>query len=373
MQIFIDSEGTIGTFMQTLNAALETDGLGSLLILSCAGNGYTPEDMDPILKKVPVPLFGGIFPMVLGKGQKMERGSVIVAMEREAEVQYIQGLSDPKADYEDILDAKIGDDDFKTLMVFVDGTSRRISAFIESLYAVFGLEMNYVGGGAGSLSFKREACIFTNQGLMEDGAVLAAFDIESGVGVSHGWDSISGPYKVTESERNVIKSLDWRPAFDVYKSVVEEHSGTPFVSLPFFDIAKAYPFGIAKQGSDYVVRDTLTLDGDQNLICVGEVPEGVYVDILHADPAALIRAAGGALELARTNFPSSAVPGMGLLMDCISRVLFLDDAFNDELKEVMVPGLEFVGACSIGEIANNGNDFLEFYNKTTVVAFLELE
>ena len=97
------------------------------------------------------------------------------------------------------------------------------------------------------------------------------------------------------------------------------------------------------------------------------------MDILHADPAALIRAAGGALELARTNFPSSAVPGMGLLMDCISRVLFLDDAFSDELKEVMVPGLEFVGACSIGEIANNGNDFLEFYNKTTVVAFLELE
>ena len=187
-------------------------------------------------------------------------------MEREVEVHYIPGMSDPKADFEDIMDEAVGDnDDLKTLMVFVDGLSQRIAAFIDALYAIFGLEINYIGAGAGSLSLKQKPCLITNNGLMEDGAVLASLSIESGVGVSHGWTPISDPYKVTESERNVIKSLDWHPAFDVYKSVVEAHSGTPFASKPFFDIAQAYPFGIAKMGSERVVRDPLALDDDQNL------------------------------------------------------------------------------------------------------------
>jgi len=373
MKVFIDKDGTPNTLKEALDAALETGRARSILILSCDGNDFTPEKLDPILKEIPVPIFGGTFPAILAEGGKMKRGSVIVAMEREAEVHYIPGMSDPEADYEEILDEKVGDDEFKTLMVFVDGLSRRIDAFIDALYAIFGLEINYVGGGAGSLSLRRKPCLITNEGLVEDGAVIAAFNMESGVGVSHGWTTVSGPYKVTESECNVIKSLDWRPAFDVYKSVVEAHSGTPFVSLPFFDIAKAYPFGIAKMGSERVVRDPLTLDGDQNLICVGEVPEGAYVDILHAKPDDLIRAAGLALVRARNNFPSSAKPGLGLFMDCMSRVMFLGDDFSAELEAVSIPGLEIVGACTIGEIANSGQDYLEFYNKTSVMAFLEDE
>jgi len=195
--------------------------------------------------------------------------------------------------------------------------------------------------------------------------------MESGVGVSHGWTTISGPYKVTEAERNVIKSLDWKPAFEVYREVVEAHSNTPFMSLPFFDIAKSYPFGIAKLGTERVVRDPHTLDGDRNLICVGEVSEGSYVDILHAEPHDLIRAAGMALDKAKKDYSAETAPGLGFVIDCVSRVLFLEDEFVSELEAVVVPEVEFVGVCSMGEIANSGQDYLEFFNKTAVVAFLE--
>jgi hypothetical protein len=37
-----------------------------------------------------------------------------------------------------------------------------------------------------------------------------------------------------------------------------------------------------------------------------------------------------------------------------------------------VPGVPWIGACSIGEIANNRKDYLEFYNKTSVVMLLEM-
>ena len=55
-------------------------------------------------------------------------------------------------------------------------------------------------------------------------------------------------------------------------------------------------------------------------------------------------------------------------IDCISRVLFLKDRFPEEIHAVRHKGLPLFGACTIGEIANSGKDYLEFYNKTAVVA-----
>ena len=57
-------------------------------------------------------------------------------------------------------------------------------------------------------------------------------------------------------------------------------------------------------------------------------------------------------------------------MDCISRVLFLEGDFDLEMKAARIPDLPMVGVLSIGEIANSGQDYLEFYNKTAVVALV---
>lgn len=374
MQVYSDTSGTIFGLKEAIDKALGEGKAKSLLILSCDGNDYTPDQLDPVLKGLSVPVIGGLFPVVLHGSKQLNRGSVVVAMDQRADIYHVSGMSASDIDFEDVLDELVVEDDnLKTLMVFVDGLSQRISSFIDALYAIFGLEINYVGGGAGSLSLKQKPCIITNDGLKEDAAVLAAFTMESSVGVSHGWTTVSGPYKVTESERNVIKTLDWKPAFEIYREVVEAHSGNRFVALPFFEIAKAYPFGIAKMGAERIVRDPLTLDGDRNLICVGEVSEGVYVDILHGNRNDLIEAAGLALGKAKKNFPPDATPGLGLFIDCVSRVLFLEDDFSSELEAVVGREIDFVGVCSLGEIANSGKDYLEFYNKTAVVAFLEGE
>lgn len=371
MKVYADSEGTLSSLKGLFDAALKAGPVGCLLVLSCDENDFTPEMLDPVLKELPVPVFGGTFPMILAEGRQMNRGSVVVSMERKAEVYHVSGMSDPDADFEAALEAQVGDEEFKTLMVFLDGLSTRINAFIEALYTIFGLEINYVGGGAGSTTLRQKPCLITNDGLKADGAVLAALDMESGVGVRHGWSSVSGPYKVTESARNVIKSLDWQPAYDVYKAVVEVHSGKSFTSLPFFELSMGYPFGIAKLGAEKVVRDPVSVDENLNLICVGEVPVGEYVDILHAERDDLIKAAGQALEFARAEFPQSATPGLCLFIDCLSRVFFLGDEYDTELEAATPKDIASVGVCSIGEVANSGKDYIEFYNKTSVIAFLE--
>ncbi len=374
MKILVESTSTVPGFSAAVEKVLADPQVKGLFVLSCDGNGFTPAAVDPVLRKIPVPVFGGIFPAVIVGKEKMETGSILVGLYREPRVTVIPNLSDGDTDYVSIIDEKIPTvEDAGTMFVFVDGLAGRISAFIGSLFSVFGLELNYIGGGAGSLDMKEKPCLFTNRGLLRDCALLALLDVAGGVGVSHGWESADGPYRVTESEKNLVKTLDWRPAFDVYKEVVEQHDRRALEQEHFFDVAQCYPFGISKIGAERVIRAPVRVEENGALMCVGEVPEGSFIDIMKGDEASLITAAGKARELAIRGFNQCRPGEMGFTMfiDCIFRALLLKDRFIGELEAVYNPQLPMVGACTVGEIANSGNDYLEFYNETSVVALLE--
>jgi len=365
MDIKIDPTGSVEGLEKIINEISNNEKSKSLLILSCDENGFTPDNVDHILKEVRIPLFGGIFPAILHKDNKMEKGSIVVGIAKEFDLKHIRNLSDNKADYDDVLDKQIPElGNMKTMLVFVDGFAKRIGAFIDSLFNIFGLEINYIGGGAGSLSMEQKPCLFTNDGLIQDSAILALLDLESGVGVSHGWESVDGPFWVTEADGNILKTLDWKPAFDVYKEAVERHSGKVFREDNFFEIAKAYPFGITKMEEERTVRDPYRIGNDKSsLVCVGEVPERSFVDILNGDESSLIRAAGKALSISQEAFSKQPDNRIRIFVDCISRVLFLgEEMFRKELEAVYDKNEELIGACTIGEIANCGKDYLEFYN-----------
>lgn len=135
----------------------------------------------------------------------------------------------------------------------------------------------------------------------------------------------------------------------------------------FFDLAKSYPFGIAKLDAESIVRNPLLTGEDSSLICVGAITEGSFVDILTGDKSSLITAARHALISAKESCNSKTI----LFMDCISRVLFLDNDFKYELNAVNDENIPLIGALTLGEIANSGKDYLEFYNKTAVIGILE--
>lgn len=372
MQVDWSRSVAVDDFARSLDEVAGTKGVRFLLILACDGNGFRPELIDPVLARQTLPLIGGIFPQVIAGGERLETGYAIVGLDQGAKVHTVAGLSDPKADFEAALESLDADlASTRTLMVFVDGLSSRINALVEELFAVFGLEANYIGGGAGSLSFERKPCVFTNNGLKADCAAIAFADVEAGIGVSHGWQELAGPFEVTESRRNEVVSLDWRPAWEVYQEAVRRQAGASFDGADFFEVAKGYPFGISKLGSEKIVRDPISVGEGGAIVCVGEVPNHAFVHILGGDPDSLVAAAEEALKRAEGAFPDSAKRQGVLLVDCISRLLFLGDRFEEELR-AMSPSeaVPVVGALSLGEIANNRKDYLEFYNKTAVVGVL---
>lgn len=78
--------------------AVELDGRGDvhgLLVLACDGNGWTREEVDPVLSGLRTPVFGGIFPQVIFDGLNRERGTLVVTLPVHPRIAVIGGLSGP--------------------------------------------------------------------------------------------------------------------------------------------------------------------------------------------------------------------------------------------------------------------------------------
>jgi hypothetical protein len=372
MKILFDEAGSLESLKNQLDNFEVDRKTQGFIVFACDQNGWQKEDIDPILKAMNKPLFGGVFPQIIYQNKSYYQGTLILAISHHIETIIIKGLSDPKEDYETQLketSARWQGDVLgnQTVAVIVDGFSKRIATLVQSLFFCFGLEENFIGGGAGSLTFQQKPCIITNEGLLEDVAVIAHMNLKSGIGVAHGWQPMSESMKVTDSDGNIIKSLNWRNAMDVYRELIKKESGYMINQENFFEIAKNYPLGIGKLGAEMVVRDPIRVDENGGLVCVGEMPKGCSVRILKGSSETLIEAAGKARLIAEQSFGSEEkVHPTILCMDCISRRLFLEDKIEDELMEA-AGSYEMFGALSMGEIANNGRDYLEFYNKTIVI------
>lgn len=345
--------------------------VGLVVVLAGEANDFTPASLNPMLQAFGKPLIGGVFPrIVLGRGC-FERGTIVLGLQCRAKVAVVAGISDGSSDLHGHIDAALPHSERHggTLLVIADGRGRRIGALGDALYNAFGLEIDFLGGGAGPVGSQQKPCVLTNRGLLQDAAALALTDIGAGVGVAHGWEPIGRRFKVTEADRNIILSLDWQPAFEMYRQAVEAHAGRPFDEAAFFDQANGYALGIAKIDDEMVVRDPVAREG-QALVCVGEVPQGTYVYILSGHREGVVKAAGRACHIARSAYRGKREPQGTFLIDCISRARFLDGDFAAELAAVD-SGLPVVGMLSLGEIANSGRAYLEFHNRTAVVGLVD--
>ncbi|MEA1981240.1 MAG: FIST C-terminal domain-containing protein [candidate division Zixibacteria bacterium] len=369
MKINYYKQPEIKALQKQLSSLEDDDTVHGILLLACDANNYSPEKLDIILTSFTKPIFGGVFPGIIFNDHRYETGFIVMACDWSPSLSLIENLSSSETDFDgELIKLAKKYSDTNTMFIFIDGFAERVGAFIESIFSIFGLENNYIGGGAGSLSLKQKPCIITNEGLKQDCAIICGTTIKSGIGVKHGWETIAGPYKVTSADKTIINELDNKPAFEVYKEAVDKYTGQSIGQDNFFDIAKGCPFGIEKIDAEKVVRDPLFLGENSSLICVGEVETGSFVNILSGNKESLIQAAGQAVTMAMQSMEGDPEHFI-FFIDCISRVLFLENDFEQEIATVYSKSknLPVFGALTIGEIANNGKDYLEFYNKTSVI------
>lgn len=367
IKVLTENTGSIQSLQQLLDQARAYP--AKCLTLLCADkNGYTPETLDPLLKALDVPVFGGIFPQLISGTGHLDRGNLLLLWDQPIDYAITPSIGNKETPLNPQLpqnSCHANGEGF--LMLFIDGLSQNIELFLDKLYLETGDHCEVAGGGAGSLSLQQAPCILTQEGLVEDCALLAWIPGAVGIGIRHGWKAIAGPFVATTSERNEVHALNYQPAFDVYSQTLEEARGTHFGDN-FFDVAKTYPLGIHRLDSQVTVRDPI-LRNEDSLICVGNVPNFSKIYILEGEQTSLIEAAGEATSLSLKELGSRS--DFSFIFNCISRALFLEDSFGEELQEIadtLPEETGHAGLLTLGEIATSELGSLQLHNKSVVVA-----
>ncbi len=343
----------------------------SIIILSCH-NDFSQQALNPILKQTSIPIIGGIFPSIIYKNRHYMQGTILLGLDTLLDVTILKDIHQKK-DYEKVIEEQttLIKDDTQTMFLFFDGLSTNINKIVQALFDNFGLSINYVGGAATHLEGIRPVdspVLFSNEGLLQHAALLASTPAQSTIGVQHGLEPIENDnYQVTKSKGNVLYEIDYQPAFQVYKKLIESHLNESFNKdeEEFLKRAITYPLGIIRLSGESIVRTVLAVQEDDSLICTGDISENALIQILHAKNKNLIKAASLASQVSRNSHYHTS---FNLYFTCLARTIILGEEFQQEIDTVYKEDTLLVGAVSMGEIANNQDHYLELYNATAVVA-----
>lgn len=348
------------------------------------GAGDAPDlaDLVESLNGIDAPFFGGVFPGLIHGAECHESGVILAAFpSRTAPLR----IDDPGRGRGSIPEA-VADQlcqctDQSTLFVLVDAVSGSAGSFLKDLHHVVGSRAKYMGAGAGFGPGAPGPCLFDNEGVHEDAAIVVCSQGIASIGVRHGWRPLTQAMIASRTSGNVINEINWQDAYSVYSTLVEEDAGLNIDESGFSRLAMAYPLGLIREGREPVVRGPLRTDGSGSLECAAEVPPNAGITILRGDPDALIAAAGqvaheslGAALAAPAEIAPAAI--RPLVVNCLSRSMFLRDRFTEELGAVSesasslgIPN-DVCGVLALGEVSGDGLGTVELLSGTVVVGAL---
>lgn len=251
------------------------------------------------------------------------------------------------------------------VVVLPDGLVPNLYQMTASFYDALGPDYKYVGGGSGdSLRFE-STFQFTEKGAAS-GAIAAAFvgGVQIGTALGHGWQPEGEPLVVTRSHGKRVEEIDAAPAFRVYAERLGEIDRERFA-----EYGMLHPLGFPDIVGNYVIRDPLSVNDDDSIDFVTEVPRNAVGSVMRGDVEQLHEVAGA---VARRAAEAVERPRLGLVFDCVSRQVLMGSRFDEEVRLIQRGvGTEtpLLGALTFGEIGSFG-DVPLFHNKTVSVAVL---
>ena len=256
----------------------------------------------------------------------------------------------------------------RSALVLTDALAGYADALADALTLETAGEYQFFGGGAGDNASFERTTVFCGTQVLSDAAV--ALEILShkplGIGVSHGWEPASEPFRVTEATGLRLVSLNGLPAVEAF----EEHARAKSEHI---DRAAPIPFFLQNiigidTGSGYRLRVPLAVNEDGSVHCAAEIPTGSIVRFMkssHASAAeAAERATDAAVAAIGPNFPKAA-----LFFDCVATRLRCGDHFQAEVDAVTsrIGDAALAGCNTHGQIARAEGQFEGFHNCTAVV------
>lgn len=372
MQAILDEVGTeesLSLLIQELNETVNQ--YETLVVFAAESNPISDETYKNLFAKSKLDIIGGIFPQLLYNDKVIKKGFLIVPQKVALKYELVHNISNPETDL-DLLAKNAAKKltSCKSLIIWVDGLSQRISVLLASLYDYFGAHINYYGGGAGRTT-GRSKCIFGQKNLFYDCALLIESEFTAYTSVEHGYELFSGPHIVNKSLNNSILEINYTDAFSFYSNIVKKSVTTEINPQNLIHHFAKLPVGVQKYDGTIIIRDPISTDG-QNLLCIGDVPEDSVIYVLKGNENNVIKAATvGIKKLLEKNSTTQSV----FVIDCVSRLHYLGENYNKCLHAILDVAKErtVFGVFSLGEIASDGDHPLEFFSRTIVQCGLEVK
>ncbi|MDP3277532.1 MAG: FIST N-terminal domain-containing protein [Deltaproteobacteria bacterium] len=230
------------------------------------------------------------------------------------------------------------------------------------------------GGAAGDDLAMKQTFVGRNGDVASDAVAVGLIFSKRplGIGVRHGHRAFSSYFEVTEAEGSLVKSLDGKPAWEVWREHVR-----PAAAEAGFDVdtltgdtvgALLLRFeGALDVGDSIKVRAPLALDGT-SIRFASDVPQGARMRITESTADRQVASALEAARGARKQLGESKVAG-AVVFDCICRNLILGARFNDAVQGMahVLGDVPLAGFETYGEIALDEGELSGFHNTTSVV------
>lgn len=258
----------------------------------------------------------------------------------------------------------------KYVLVISDGQRVNGTDLIKGLEDRLPSRVCITGGLAGDGTRFKETIVWHNDEAHSGQIVVCGFygpHLQIGHGSMGGWDPFGPERRISKSNSNILYSLDDKPALELYKSYLGEHSK----DLP--SSALLFPLLVKSPHQDNaVIRTILNINEEDNsMIFAGDIPEGATAQLMRANFDRLIDGAEGAADNALKHHAVFDGEGLVLLISCVGRRLVLNQRVEEELdavQETLGEKWTYTGFYSYGEISPIiGSDGCALHNQTMTI------
>ena len=265
--------------------------------------------------------------------------------------------------------AQLRQPSLRGVLVLSDGLNVNGSELVKGLNDTLGEAVVVTGGLAGDGTHFKRTWVLKDRTPQSGYVTAVGFygdHIRLGHGSKGGWDKFGPERQVTKSIGNVLYELDGRPALGLYKAYLGDRaSGLPATGLLF-------PLAIRTSQAEgkVLVRTILAVDeATQSMTFAGDIPEGVFAQLMRANFDRLIQGASEAATLTFDHHNGSHAdsPTLSIAISCVGRRLVLGERTEEEIEatlEILPKGSRQIGFYSYGEISPYKSGACDLHNQT---------
>jgi hypothetical protein len=259
-----------------------------------------------------------------------------------------------------------------TIMMFVDWMDPKIYGYLDKLFSLTSQNVTIMGAGCGRTDGRNLPIITRNKEALTNGFLVIFGTNASLVGSAHGSEFYRGHFIAQIENSNRITTINGESAFPFYQKIVQEHFCEEVTPENIFNIGLKYPFGLGGLNGEQALRVPASVENNSILVA-GPMDEEVTICLMKSTPNTFLKASYMAIDTGKLNVRDLKSKEC-FVIECAGRYSLLGEDFKQELDAIvyeMHGASKIYGVLSLGEIANNASQYIEYFNESCVIGVLD--